>query len=184
MNERLWRMRRALEVVTERREMATAIIDAKLRNPLNGSGGATRAARFAGAARRRAERLVGERLACLLTLGRSHPTRSVVLLTRISPKAFDDDNLAAALKSVRDGIATAWGIDDGSDEVVWLYDSEKGAPRQHRVRASLWALPVVQSDDEVDASDYERPRVVVHGGLIQRRELRATPAVIRARGGA
>lgn len=175
MSERLWRMRRALEVVTERREVAQATIDAKLKNPLNGSGGATKAARFAGAARRRAERLVGQRLAYLLTLGRSHPARSVVVLTRVSPKAFDDDNLAAACKSIRDGMATAWGIDDGSDEVVWLYDAEKGAPRQHRVRASLWVLPVAQSDDEVDASDYERPR---------RQEPRATPAAIRARGGA
>lgn len=37
---------------------------------------------------------------------------------------------------------------------------------------------------DFDASDYERPpRVVVHGGLIQRREVRVTPNVIRNKGG-
>ena len=54
--------------------------------------------------------------------------------------------------------------------------AEMGALAKH--------LPM-PSDVEVDASDYERPpRVVVHGGLIQRREVRVTPNVVRAKGGA
>lgn len=44
---------------------------------------------------------------------------------------------------------------------------------------------VAPSDVEVDPDDYNgRPRVVVHGGLIQRREVRVTPNVVRAKGGA
>ena len=47
------------------------------------------------------------------------------------------------------------------------------------------AYAPMPSDIEVDPDDYNgRPRVVVHGGLIQRREVRVTPNVLRAKGGA
>lgn len=50
----------------------------------------------------------------------------VVKLVRIAPRSLDTDNLAAALKSVRDGIATWLRIDDASPLVAWAYSQERG----------------------------------------------------------
>lgn len=52
----------------------------------------------------------------------------VVTLTRIAKKDLDDDNLRGALKAVRDGVADALGIDDGSDRAVWHYAQRRGKP--------------------------------------------------------
>lgn len=55
----------------------------------------------------------------------------VVTITRIAPRKLDSDNLAGSAKHVRDGIADALGIDDGSDLVTWLYAQSKGFPREY-----------------------------------------------------
>ena len=204
-DSRLSRLARALAVVVSRPPVAMASTPLKLRNPLNGGGLSTsRGARMASNARRQKERGVGRTLALRLGATQTGEEFACVVLTRISPKAFDSDNLEAAFKSVRDGIAEAWGIDDADPRVTWVTDWRKGP--KDAVEAALWVLPhaseplvveptwrpmphadspVMASDVEVDPSDYERPRrVVVYGGLIQRREVRVTPNVIRARGGA
>lgn len=49
----------------------------------------------------------------------------VVTLTRFAPRQLDSDNLCGAFKAVRDGVADALGIDDGSDLVTWVYAQEK-----------------------------------------------------------
>jgi hypothetical protein len=49
----------------------------------------------------------------------------VVKLTRISAGEMDDDGLRAALKSVRDGIASALRIDDGSRLIRFEYDQRR-----------------------------------------------------------
>lgn len=182
---RLERLRRALEVVTERPPVAMAATPLKLRNPLNGGGLSTsRGARMASNARRQKERAAGRTLA--LRLGGLTSDSFAVVLTRVSPRAFDTDNLEAAFKSVRDGMATQWGIDDADPRVTWVTDWRKGPVEL--VEAALWVMPApAESQPEFDADDYNgRPprKVVVHGGLIQRREVRVTPNVIRARGGA
>ncbi len=53
-----------------------------------------------------------------------------VTLTRIAPRALDDDNLRSALKSVRDGVADRLGIDDRDSRVVWAYGQRKGIPKE------------------------------------------------------
>lgn len=208
-DSRLSRLARALAVVVSRPPVAVASTPLKLRNPLNGGGLSTsRGARMASNARRQKERAVGRTLGIRLGIDVHGLTLTCVsyaaVLTRISPKPFDSDNLEAAFKSVRDGMAEAWGIDDADPRVTWVTDWRKGP--KDAVEAALWVLPhaseplvveptwrpmphadspVMASDVEVDPSDYERPRrVVVYGGLIQRREVRVTPNVIRARGGA
>ena len=204
-DSRLSRLARALAVVVSRPPVAVASTPLKLRNPLNGGGLSTsRGARMASNARRQKERGVGRTLALRLGATQTGEEFACVVLTRISPKPFDSDNLEAAFKSVRDGMAEAWGIDDADPRVTWVTDWRKGP--KDAVEAALWVLPhaseplvveptwrpmphadspVMASDVEVDPSDYERPRrVVVYGGLIQRREVRVTPNVIRARGGA
>jgi len=57
----------------------------------------------------------------------------VVKLTRIAPRALDDDNLRGALKSVRDGVADAFGLDDRDPKLSWEYGQRKGAVRENAV---------------------------------------------------
>jgi hypothetical protein len=59
---------------------------------------------------------------------------AVVTLTRIGPRTLDGDNLQGALKSVRDGVADALGVDDGSKDIEWHYVQEKGV---HAVRVKV-----------------------------------------------
>lgn len=66
-----------------------------------------------------------EREAALYTV-RKHELPCMVRITRIGPRALDDDNLAGACKSIRDGIADRLGIDDGSEAVAWRYAQRKG----------------------------------------------------------
>ena len=115
---------------------------ARLKNPLNGSMGVSMAGRFARAKEAREQRgltLVmvkqaipeswrGRHLMTVTKKGK--PTfrlvsdsnhRCVVTITRIAPRALDDDNLAASAKHVRDGIADAMGLDDRDPRVRWRY---------------------------------------------------------------
>lgn len=112
----------------------------ELRNPLNGSGGTTKGARMAANSRRKLERQLGALLAA--GLGGAAEIRDgrrcAVVLTRVSPRPFDDDNLAAAFKSIRDGIAARWEVDDGGPDVVWLYDWTRGPDA--KVEARVWWL--------------------------------------------
>jgi len=48
----------------------------------------------------------------------------VVRLVRRAPRRLDGDNLAGALKSVRDGVADALGVDDRNPRVRWVVDQE------------------------------------------------------------
>lgn len=60
-------------------------------------------------------------------LRRTAKTRGLdVLITREGGRRMDDDNLAAALKAVRDGIADALRVDDGSTSVRWHYAQQAG----------------------------------------------------------
>lgn len=54
-----------------------------------------------------------------------------VTFTRYSCKALDSDNLAGAFKHVRDQLAKELGIDDGSEQLKFIYRQEKIAKRQH-----------------------------------------------------
>ena len=49
-----------------------------------------------------------------------------VTMTRLAPSSgLDFDGLTAALKSVRDGIADALGVDDRDPRVTWSYGQER-----------------------------------------------------------
>ena len=64
--------------------------------------------------------------------------RAIVRLVRISPRELDGDNLANALKAVRDGVADALGVDDRDPRVTWLPDWERGAVREYAVRVEVY----------------------------------------------
>ncbi len=42
-----------------------------------------------------------------------------VVLSRVSPRELDDDNLVSAFKAVRDEVAKQLGVDDRSKQVQW-----------------------------------------------------------------
>ena len=63
----------------------------------------------------------------------------VITLTRIAPRPLDTDNLARSFKAIRDGIADALGIDDGSKRLTWSYAQEKGPPKRYAVRIQIEA---------------------------------------------
>ena len=88
---------------------------------------------------RRAERARGHRLtAALVVRSQRLPALPVVvMLTRIAPRALDDDNLRGALKAVRDGVADALGVDDRDPRVTWAYGQAKGAPRAYGVQIAV-----------------------------------------------
>jgi hypothetical protein len=113
-------------------------IPIRVDNPLNGPQGRSRAAMLGKAAKRKKQRTA----ASLMTIS-SLPTVDaplgpcVVTLRRVSPRALDGDGLQAALKSVRDGIADALGINDGSDAVTWVYQHRRGKPREYAVEVEI-----------------------------------------------
>ena len=56
------------------------------------------------------------------------PTPCVVTLTHVG-RRMDSDNLAGAFKGLRDAVADRLlGVDDGDDEVTWLYRQQPGTP--------------------------------------------------------
>lgn len=78
----------------------------------------------------RARRVKGERelIGWLLALQPKPPTPCAITLTRIAPSAgLDDDNLASALKSVRDAFAQWIGVDDKHRDIVrYCYAQQRG----------------------------------------------------------
>lgn len=63
------------------------------------------------------------------------PMPLLVTLTRIAGRELDDDNLAHAFKSVRDGVADALGIKDNDPRVSWAYAQERrGVGHPNKVR--------------------------------------------------
>lgn len=91
----------------------------------------------------RARKARVERRAAALALRAAHPAQLSLLdimgpiditLTRLGPSAgLDCDNLAAAFKSVRDGVADWLQIDDGDQRLRWSY---------RQGRADCWAVRI------------------------------------------
>ncbi len=49
-----------------------------------------------------------------------------VLLTRVSPRKLDSDNLQGAFKGIRDQVAEALDLDDGAEQWQWEYAQVAG----------------------------------------------------------
>jgi hypothetical protein len=78
----------------------------------------------------KARRVRMQRRSAFLRVLAARPKRgipSTVCLTRIAPsRGLDGDNLQSALKAVRDGVADALGINDGSPDLTWNYSQRRG----------------------------------------------------------
>lgn len=69
---------------------------------------------------------------------------AVVTITRLSAGELDDDGLRSALKSVRDGIADAFGVDDSARSPLrFEYAQEKCKRGAYAVRVEI--VPVAPS---------------------------------------
>lgn len=66
-----------------------------------------------------------------------------VTMTRVAPRALDDDNNTAGFKAVRDEIARWLGVDDADKRVTWVCDQRKGDVYQAEV--------LIEHDPAVDA---------------------------------
>ena len=60
---------------------------------------------------------------------------ATVTLTRYGPRELDNDNLGGSFKALRDGIADAFGVDDGDARYAWVYRQERS--RWHGVRIEI-----------------------------------------------
>lgn len=61
-----------------------------------------------------------------------------VILTRISPRRLDSDNLQGSLKFCRDAVAAYLALDDGSPRLTWYYRQRKGhEPHTYAVEVSI-----------------------------------------------
>lgn len=76
--------------------------------------------------------MVGQHFRKIMATG-----RFIVTLTRIAPRSLDSDNLPRSFKAIRDGVADAIGIDDGSKRYTWVYDQKKGKPKEYAVKIKI-----------------------------------------------
>lgn len=61
----------------------------------------------------------------------------IVRMTRYGPKKLDDDNLASAMKHIRDGIADTFEVDDADDGYHWEYRQETN--KEYKVKVEIIA---------------------------------------------
>jgi hypothetical protein len=67
------------------------------------------------------------------------PLPVLVTITRLGPRALDDDNLSSSAKALRDGIAARLGVDDGRTDLIrFRYAQEKS--KAYGVRVTLEPL--------------------------------------------
>lgn len=110
------------------------VLDVKTVNEANGSHGHWRPK----AARRKAQR----NLTRLAMLRHPKPLPCTVLLTRLSAGTLDDDAVPLSLKSIRDGIADAFGVKDNDPRIAWRYAQAKARRGQYAVVIEITEEPM------------------------------------------
>ena len=119
----------------------TAIVHVKTHNPLNGR----RSWQAEHSASKKQINAVWASLVEYSRYATFFAQGCMVVLTRCSAGQLDGDNLQAALKHIRDGVAQ-WlfggevGRHDDNPKVVWKYEQEKAKRGQHFVRIAFHAL--------------------------------------------
>jgi hypothetical protein len=57
---------------------------------------------------------------------KKHRLPCEVHIVRVGKRDLDGDNLQAACKALRDGIASRLGVDDADPRVTWSYSQQRG----------------------------------------------------------
>ena len=70
----------------------------------------------------RARRVKRERAAAIVV--HKHPLPCTVTIKRHGKRLMDGDNLQAACKALRDGIADRLGVDDADSRITWRYKQD------------------------------------------------------------
>jgi hypothetical protein len=121
--EEVWQRARVLQRLVE----ASPLCTAEMQRCMVPSAANLREHHHVRAKRVKRLREAGKWLACTARLTpKLVDVGIVVLLVRCAPRRLDDDNLAAALKPVRDGVADVLGVDDRDSRVTWVVAQEKG----------------------------------------------------------
>jgi hypothetical protein len=131
----------AMNLTQQGRPLGLAVaIGLRLDSKANAQVGQSFKARMAKARLVQYQRADGASLGAVLRPGflgaRAGALWFAILLTRFGPRPLDDDNLDAAFKHVRDGLARKLGVDDGDSTVRYVVDQERGP---YSVRAQLFA---------------------------------------------
>jgi hypothetical protein len=90
--------------------------------------------------RKRANRNTSHRSAAYFALKSSKikaELPAVVTLTRVAPRELDGDNLQGGMKSVRDGVADWFGVDDRDPRIKWDYGQRKGDVREYAAEVEV-----------------------------------------------
>ena len=75
-------------------------------------------------------------------IGTARPKLPItVTITRIAPRKLDDDNLAGACKSIRDGVADYFQTDDRNPHIAWKYGQKKGGVGEYGVIIEIESKP-------------------------------------------
>lgn len=95
-----------------------------------------------------------------------------VTMVRVAPRRLDDDNLAGALKCVRDELAALIGVDDRDKGVLWRASQARGKPKEYAVRVTLEEFDLEPSGGHCVACGTLRdplpPRCVGCGDLLEK----------------
>ena len=137
ISERLERLEKALAVMREAWSPVLSVeVPVRLRNMSNARWGWKATAKLAKVVRPMASKLVSRaKPECLAGPG---PGPIFVRLVYIGPRQLDDDGVASAVKSLRDGVADALGVDDRDPRVVWVPDQERGGVREYGARVEIY----------------------------------------------
>jgi hypothetical protein len=135
ISERLEHLAAALRLMLAKTPWLIVELPVRLRNTSNARDGWRATAKKAKAVRTLTRNLANNAIAIDGELMR-FPL--VVRLVYIGPRQLDDDGVASAVKSLRDGVADALGVDDRDPRVVWVPDQERGGVREYGARVEIY----------------------------------------------
>lgn len=135
ISDRLEALARALVAMREKIPWLIVELPVRLRNTSNARDGWRATAKRAKAVRALSRKLTANAIALD---GNLIQLPLVVRLVYIGPRQLDDDGVASALKSLRDGVADALGVDDRDQRVVWVPDQERGGVREYGARVEIY----------------------------------------------
>jgi len=131
ISPRLWNLLRALGSIAAKSPAISVAVPVQLKNTSNG-----REHWRATAKRAKLVRETTRMLIQVATNGKTFPL--IVRLVYVGPRQLDDDGIASAVKSLRDGVADALGVDDRDPRVVWVPDQERGGVREYGARVEVY----------------------------------------------
>jgi hypothetical protein len=147
ISERLERLEKALAIMGLQLPMLVVDVPVRLRNTSNSRDGWHSTAKRAKVVRTFTRAAVRSRiLKSVLVKGSRFgtaysPLPCSVRLVYIGPRQLDDDGVVSAVKSLRDGVADALGVDDRDPRVVWVPDQERGGVREYGARVEIYLSP-------------------------------------------